>query len=56
MGNNEGYEDNLKGLFSGTESEHNALKNKLIKIMSPNKNEVCCDEDDMMQEEEEALH
>ena len=52
VGNDEGYEKNLKGLFVGIERKHNTLKRKLIKAMSPNVNEVCSDEEDTIHEEE----
>ena len=43
-------------VFSGTECEHDTLKNKLIKIISQNSNEACSNEEDMIQEEEEVLN
>ena len=56
MRNDEGYEESLKVLFSSEDSEHDSLKNKLIKITSPNANEVNIDEEDMMREENELLN
>ena len=50
----EGYEESLKGLFSRTDSEWNALKNESIKITSPNVSEACSDDEDIAQEENEA--
>ena len=55
MGEDEDYEDNLKGLFESSESEHTKLKKDLIKIMSPNLNEMFSDEEGMAQGKEEVV-
>ena len=54
--NDEDCEETLKGLFENKESAQNALKSKLIKLISPNINEVHSDEEDAMQEEKETAH
>ena len=56
VGNDEGCERRIKGLYSNTDSERNTLKNKLIKIMLTNVNEVHSDEEDMIQGENESLN
>ena len=55
VGEDEDYEDSLKGIFEISESEHEKLKKNLNKIMSPTLNEMCIDEEGMVQEEKEVV-
>ena len=56
VGNDEDYEKTLKDLFENEVTAQNSLKSKLIKIISPNVNEVHVDEEDIAQEEVETVH
>ena len=56
VGNDEDYQTTLKGLLENEETDQNTLKSKLIKIISPNVNEVHSDEENVAQEEVETVH
>ena len=55
MGDDDAHNKNLHGLLFKSASELASIKNKLIKIMTPNGNEAHSDEEDVVQEGDEEF-